>query len=72
MPSLFTEELLENSNREIYRYRLLDWFNKECKNMRLGVSLDSNKCLHTFKPENPINFWFYKPQGEYDKAPICR
>ena len=25
--------------------------------------------LKTYSPSHPINFWFYTPQGDYDKAP---
>lgn len=35
----------------------------------LGVSLEKNQYLHTYNPTNPIKFWHYKPQGEYDAAP---
>lgn len=70
LPSFFDHgQEIKLSNREIYRCKLLDFFNKECKKRKLGVSLE-NKCyLYTFNPKNPINFWHYEPQGKYDKAP---
>jgi hypothetical protein len=58
------------SNREEYRCKLLDYFNNECKINNLGVSLNSNKKLYTYKPSMPLNFWNYQPQGDYDKAPL--
>ena len=61
-----TEKL---SNSEKYRSRLLDYFNNECKRRKLGVSLEKFRRLHTFGSSNPLNFWSYTPQGEYDKAP---
>jgi hypothetical protein len=61
---------IDFSNREFFRCKLLNRFNIHCKKMKIGVSLNSKKCLFTFKPENPINFWHYEPQGKYDKAPI--
>lgn len=70
-PSLFSfneEEKL--SNREKYRCKLLNFFNNKCKQLKLGVSLDTNKCLNTFNPKSPLSFWHYEPQGDYDKAPV--
>ena len=70
IPSLFNQvepDIL--SNRESFRFQLLDLFNKECKNLKIGVSLDTHGYLYTFNPENPLNFWHYEPQGDYDKAP---
>lgn len=52
------------------RCELLDKFDGLCKNHRLGVSLKSNKGLKTLDPRNPINFWWYEPQHDNDKAPI--
>lgn len=70
IPSLFEKKEPDIlSNRESFRFQLLDLFNKECKNRKIGVSLDTNGYLYTFKPENPLNFWHYEPQGDYDRAP---
>ena len=53
------------------RCRVLDYFNNNnCKRYKLGVSLKSNRGLKTPNPKNPINFWFYVPQHETDKAPL--
>jgi len=64
------DESIVLSNRDVYRCKILSLFNVNCKRMKLGVSLNSKKALYTFKPENPINFWHYVPQGDYDKAPV--
>lgn len=69
-PSLFEDpELLELSNREEYRCKLLEIFNNGCKTRKLGVSLETNKYLYTYNPSHPVNFWHYAPQGDYDTAP---
>ena len=70
IPSLFVlHEPVHASNREKYRFELLEKLDAECKKLSLGVSLKNNRQLLTYNPENPINFWQYRPQGEYDKAP---
>lgn len=69
-PSLFEEESVSFTNRETYRFKLLDLFNNKCKSGKYGVGLDSKQCLFTYDPKNPINFWYYEPQHDYDKAPI--
>lgn len=58
---------LSGSDKE--RCKLLDYFNKKCKRKKLGVSIKTNKGLKTFDPKKPINFWWYTPQHESDKAP---
>lgn len=69
-PSLFCEATsLCLSNSEKYRSELLDKFNSNCKKLKLGVSLETERCLRTINPNNPINFWHYIPQGDYDRAP---
>lgn len=42
---------------------------EQCKQKRLGVSLQDSIGLETPNPNNPINFWPYTPQHEYDKTP---
>lgn len=58
------------SNSELYRMQLLDSFNNNCKSRKLRVGLDTKKCLFSYNPSLPINFWHYEPQGDYDKAPV--
>lgn len=52
------------------RFQLIGELSKLCKKHRLGVSLKTEKRLWTPNPDNPVNFWHYTPQGDYDKAPI--
>lgn len=54
---------------KVNRFLLIKRLNDLCKKHRLGVSLKTNRRLCTPNPNNPINFWIYEPQGEYDKAP---
>ncbi len=58
---------LSKSDQE--RCCVLYEFNNKCKNKKLGVSLKINRGLKTFDAKNPINFWWYEPQHEADKAP---
>lgn len=69
---LFNDQSDETENlnsTKINRFLLIKKFNELCKQHKLGVSLKNKKCLWTPEPKNPINFWKYEPQGEYDKAP---
>jgi hypothetical protein len=60
--------LLSGADRE--RCQVLSSFAQMCKKYRLGVSLRSKRGLRTYNPSNPINYWWYEPQHELDKAPV--
>jgi hypothetical protein len=60
---------LDLSNSERERFTVLQYFHHQCKSHKLGVSLNQRGGLRSFNPEKPINFWWYEPQGYYDKAP---
>jgi len=47
-------------------------FNAACKSKKLGVSLKTHRGLRTLNPESPINFWWYEPQHDADRAPTKR
>ncbi|MEW6386983.1 MAG: DUF3800 domain-containing protein [Thermodesulfobacteriota bacterium] len=70
-PPIFPEEgeSPESSAVEHERFTVLEAMNRLCKQKRLYVSLDTNKGLKTYRPEMPINFWWYEPQHPDDKAP---
>jgi carbonic anhydrase len=71
--SLFDVEIdnsIKPSRADKERCRLIFEFNKLCKSKKLGVSLDTYRGLRTRDPSNPINFWWYEPQHELDKAPL--
>ena len=64
-----SSKLIKLSGSDKERCKLLDYFNKKCKRKKLGVSIKTNRGLKTIDPKNPINFWWYVPQHESDKAP---
>ncbi len=51
------------------RFQIIEYIKELCENNRLSVSLRTDNYLKTFHCKTPINFWHYKPQGDYDKAP---
>jgi len=58
------------SNKNKMRLKILYYFNKKCKRLKMGVSLEKKRGLWTPDPRNTnINFWHYEPQVEEDKAP---
>lgn len=70
--TIFDEGEEENSNlsaSQTQRFTVLKGFNALCKKMTMGVSLKTNQGLRTLNPTYPINFWWYQPQHEMDKAP---
>lgn len=70
MGSLFpNEDKSSYSKRDIDRFHALTLFNKLSKSNKLQISLQSQKGLRSFSPKKPINFWWYIPQHENDKAP---
>jgi hypothetical protein len=62
----------DRSKTEQARWQLLARFQRACKARRLGVSLRGSGGLKTYQPERPVNFWWWQPQGPYDKAPTRR
>ncbi|NPV02120.1 MAG: DUF3800 domain-containing protein [Brevinematales bacterium] len=67
---LFEEECINYSNTQKERFQVLDKLIALCNNCCLGVSFNSSGCLRTLDPKNSLNFWWYEPQSEKDKAPI--
>ena len=63
--SLFALPTYNFSKSEKARFKLLYDF---CSTK--GISINSKRGLNTFKPTDVINFWFYNPQTDKDKAPI--
>ena len=57
------------SNRDKERCLVISHLIANCKKCKLGVGINTAKGLRTFSPSNPINFWFYIPQHEEDRAP---
>lgn len=52
------------------RFYVLKEFDRKCKLAKLGVSLKTNRGLRSLNPKSRLNFWWYEPQHEDDKAPI--
>ncbi len=67
---LFDDNAYTLSNAMKYRYPILQKLLKESRSRKLGISFNKNKGLSTPNPSNPINFWFYHSQGDYDKVAI--
>ena len=63
------EETINFSKSKKFRFPVMKHLEVESKKRKLGVSINTMKRFHTFKPSNPINFWFYEPQHKNDKAP---
>lgn len=57
------------SHRDRERWQVIDHLYDACKAKKLGVSLSRQPGLRTRNPKLPINFWWYIPQHENDKAP---
>ncbi len=72
-PPLFpvnADSQVQLSGADQDRCEVLAEFEGMCKGRRLGVSLKTNRGLKTYNPRNPINFWWYEPQHDLDKAPV--
>jgi len=72
LPDFYSEEddLDEYAKSDECRFQLIGELCKVCGKYRLGVNLHERKRLWTPNPANPVNFWIYEPQGDYDRAPI--
>jgi len=70
-PSLFSQNNSKSlSNAQKERFPIIKMFDSGCKKRGLGVSLKSSGALTTKDPQKPINFWWYTPQTEQDRAPV--
>jgi hypothetical protein len=67
--SLIEQEVDNISISENERFQILDSFNQMCKKNKLQISLDGSKGLRSKNPNKHINFWWYEPQHDEDKAP---
>jgi hypothetical protein len=59
---------LSNSDKE--RCEVIAYLHQRSKEQKLRVSLEHTQGLKTMDARSPLNFWWYEPQGDYDKAPI--
>jgi hypothetical protein len=68
LPGLEPDEIALSPRDREHSHVILE-LNRQCKKQRLGVSLQQRQGLWTPDPKNPINFWWYEPQHDFDKAP---
>ena len=71
--SLFEEEITrpELSGKDKHRFKIYKFVDEHSKIRSWKVSLKTNRGFSTYKDETkPLNFWFYRPQHEEDKAPL--
>jgi len=64
------EPAVQPSNADVERCKVLAEVNANCKDRKMGVSLKTHRGLRTLNPESPVNFWWYQPQHETDRAPV--
>lgn len=62
-----TPTQLSKADKE--RCSVLHQFSSRSKSKKLGVSLQTHRGLRTLDPKQPVNFWWYMPQHDSDKAP---
>jgi hypothetical protein len=67
--SLFQSEQ-KISNSLIPKFQVMKYFKEEASRYSLGVNFSENKYFQTFGKQTNISIWHYKPQGDYDKAPV--
>jgi len=61
---------IELSNKEKVKFEVMDYLIKKQKEFKLSISFESTMGFKTNNPNDPINYWLYKPQSDNDKAPI--
>jgi hypothetical protein len=66
---LDAQEKGPGSRADRHRFVVLHAFDEVCKQSELGISLRRYRGLRSFRPSDPIDFWWWEPQGSYDKAP---
>lgn len=70
--TLFSDEnsnKLEISSKDKHRFKIYRFVDIYSKRKSWTVSLKKNKGFYTYDKSKPLNFWFYKPQHDGDKAP---
>jgi hypothetical protein len=66
---LISSETQKFSNRDRYRCYFYNCVKKFTELNKYNVSLESAGGFKSWNPKVPLNFWFYTPQHEEDKAP---
>jgi len=70
--ALFETKQVECTPLDIKRFEIITQLLKHKEKQTLGISFKSSKGFRSRKPtaEFPMNFWWYEPQHENDKAPV--
>lgn len=69
--SLFGNQLSsEISNNLLPKFELMYDFKCLADSKSMGLNLSSEKYFKTFNCKRNLHVWHYKPQGDYDKAPL--
>ena len=71
--SLFYDENIYDNDisvKDEHRFKIYKFIDNYSKHKSWSVSLKSNKGFRTYDKSKPLNFWFYEPQHEKDKAPL--
>jgi len=66
---LFGAKVVSKKTNKHDKFYVIQYFKTICKKYKAPISFESTNGLKTHKQRYPINFWFYDPQHEYDKAP---
>ncbi len=61
------EEDLSVKNKT--RFKIIKFLHDWTKRNKLQISINKNKGFKSYK-KGPLNFWYYEPQHENDKAPL--
>ncbi|ODN29825.1 DUF3800 domain-containing protein [Fervidobacterium thailandense] len=72
MPMFQPQEIKEESSSEKLRFDIIFYIKEQAEKHKLPISLESKGYLCTHDPKCNLNFWFYSPQSEKDKAPTRR
>ena len=57
------------SNKQECHFEIYKKVDEWAKSYKLRISLKSNGGFHSYDKYGPLNFWFYTPQHDEDKAP---
>ena len=70
--TLFESSKVECTDLDRYRYEIIAQMLRHKEKQKLGISFESSRGFRSYNPSKdfPINFWWYIPQHEKDKAPV--
>lgn len=68
--TLFSNPHIDLSKSQAERFTVMKTLKAKCKKQSLPVGFSRTGGLQTYDPAHSLNFWFYRPQHEHDKAPL--